>query len=140
MAKDKITVERLIYCSGPNWEGNGSIESSTCQFGESMKTTTNRYRCSYCSTGQTPEGIYASAAGVKKQESKKALAPKGPPEEEDIEFSEIMEESKAVEMVAPTEEITEMEPVQVAATSEDPETVEVSKKKAPRRTRKRRRF
>lgn len=48
MAKKEKQEERVIYCSGPNWEGDGSKSSSTCRFGDSMKTTAALYKCSRC--------------------------------------------------------------------------------------------
>lgn len=49
MAKAKINkVERTIYCSGPNWEGDGSKAASACKLEHSMKTLAERYKCSDC--------------------------------------------------------------------------------------------
>lgn len=38
-----------------------------------MKSTAERFKCSHCATGQTPEGIFAGPNGIKKSDPKNAL-------------------------------------------------------------------
>lgn len=59
MAKKKTTpkTERTIYCSGQNWEGDGSKKTSSCPFGYSIVSTAERYKCSHCTTKQLPRDI-----------------------------------------------------------------------------------
>jgi len=71
--KQERIKERIIYCSGPNWEGDGSKSTSACRFGDSMTTTTNRYKCSHCLAGRTPDEVHASANGIKNNDPIKAL-------------------------------------------------------------------
>lgn len=38
----KPNPERIIYCSGPEWEGDGSKSASACPFVDSTLTTADR--------------------------------------------------------------------------------------------------
>lgn len=67
------TEERTIYCSGPNWDGDGSKESSKCPFDDSMKTTSKRYKCSHCVSKASPSGIHAGPNGIKKMDPANVL-------------------------------------------------------------------
>lgn len=131
MAK-AIREERVVFCSGPQWEGDGSKATSACKFGDSMKTTTDRYKCSYCSTRQTPENIYADADGIKKSEPKKALENQVP--ELTIVETETTVKSTPVESTV-VEEVEEAEISVVTQSDSLPK-----KKKARTAKKKRRRF
>ncbi len=67
MAKKANNPERLIFCSGKTWEGDGSKQSSPCQFGESRVTSADRFKCHNCSVGTTPAKVLADENGVTEQ-------------------------------------------------------------------------
>jgi len=87
MAKRSNNPERLIYCSGPSWEGDGSKVSSPCQFGASLTTVANRFKCHYCAVGMTPSDIYADENGV--VEKRKELIMSNAPKNDDEQVEEI---------------------------------------------------
>jgi len=57
--------ERTLYCSGPNWDGDGSKQSSECPFNDSMISNAERYKCGHCTERQTPASIHADANGIR---------------------------------------------------------------------------
>lgn len=73
MANKTVKEERTMYCVGPNWEGDGSKQTSACKFGSFKTGSADRYKCSDCVSGLTPEDVPANAAGAKRLEPKKAL-------------------------------------------------------------------
>ena len=136
--------ERTIFCSGPNWEGDGSKETSACKFGESMTTTSERYKCSHCSIRQIPESALADADGIKKSEPKKALENQVPEltlvEAETTPVEEVEAETpvEEVEAETPVEEVeaeAEISPLAIVTQLDSP-----PKKKARTAKKKRRRF
>lgn len=62
----KPNPERIIYCSGSEWDGDGSKSTSACPFGDSTLTTADRYKCSRCSVKLTPDKVYADSGGITK--------------------------------------------------------------------------
>jgi len=64
---DILGIRRTVYCSGPNWEGNGSKTSSTCPFHHSMDTMAIRYKCHNCSAKRDPDQILADENGITKE-------------------------------------------------------------------------
>lgn len=60
----KPNTEKIIYCSGPEWEGDGSKSTSACPFKDSMLTFAVEYKCGRCSVKLTLDKIYANADGV----------------------------------------------------------------------------
>lgn len=47
--------EHVIYCSGPDWIGDGSKATSPCPFAASQMTSTAaRFKCSDCTQRRTP--------------------------------------------------------------------------------------
>lgn len=70
MAKKQTKAdERMLYCSGPNWEGDGSRDSSACKFNHSQLSTAKRYKCHCCATGLSPSHIHADHTGVRVKRS-----------------------------------------------------------------------
>ena len=134
--------ERLIYCSGLNWEGDGSKDSA-CRFGASMKSTVERFKCSHCATGQTPEGIFAGPNGIKKSDPNYALN-----KEEQVSQTEETPapESEEPVRVSPIVEGGSVEPVEEKEVAEHVVETEVKaepvvkKQRVAKRRKKRRRF
>lgn len=60
----KPNTEEIIYCSGPEWEGDGSKSTSACPFKDSKLTTAVEYKCGRCSVKLTPDKIYADSGGI----------------------------------------------------------------------------
>ena len=89
MTKKESKAERLMYCSGSNWLGDGSKATSPCMFGQSMITASKRFKCHYCASSQSPDGIYADANGVRKMVPKNALNNESPnPKDSPVESPE----------------------------------------------------
>lgn len=134
---------KLVYCSGRKWEGNGSKETSTCEFGDSMKTTVDRYKCSHCATGQTPENILANADGIRQIKPPKALSDndavlqtKDDPVQtgKEMPVIEATSERETVETTVETEQET------VETTAEIVPLAEATKPRKSKQRRRRRRF
>jgi hypothetical protein len=90
--------ERVIYCSGPNWEGDGSKDSSPCKFGESMTTSAERFKCSYCAVGLSPNQIHADKNGIRVKEEV-FMPSKNAPDIESVDTPQSTEDSPDVDVL-----------------------------------------
>lgn len=62
MAKKQTRSEiTLLYCSGPNWEGDGSRATSKCPKHHSGEYPCVKYRCPVCSDAYNPIHRYRQA-------------------------------------------------------------------------------
>lgn len=59
-----VDTERLIFCSGPAWIGDGSKETSRCPSNDSRRLSCSRYQCHYCATKSDPAKTLADANGL----------------------------------------------------------------------------
>lgn len=66
MAKRKYEpeVEKLLYCSGPNNEGDGTKETSKCPRLDNRKLKCATYRCSYCCSRTDPNKTLVNENGI----------------------------------------------------------------------------
>jgi len=71
--------ERTVYCSGPEWEGDGSKSTSACPFGHSMTTTATRYKCAHCAAKTGPGDVFADENGLTEAGRRAPLPPPSPP-------------------------------------------------------------
>lgn len=55
--------ERLLYCSGAGWGGDGTKATSECPFNASRVLAAERYCCWRCTARVTRAMIYADANG-----------------------------------------------------------------------------
>ena len=71
--------ERLLHCSGPHWEGDGSKAKSTCPFKQSRVLAATRYQCHCCATKLGVNDILADHNGPTKAGLNTPLPPPSPP-------------------------------------------------------------
>lgn len=50
-------IEQLLYCSGPDWAGDGTKNTSTCPILDNRTVIASRYQCEYCSLKKDPRKV-----------------------------------------------------------------------------------
>lgn len=67
MAKRKSVgpdEEKLLFCAGPEMQGDGTKSTSKCPISDSRKLRAVRYQCHYCSTNTDPNKVIADEKGI----------------------------------------------------------------------------